>query len=203
VAGTFRDHLGLSELYLADLDAISGDRPAWDVYATLRADGFRLWVDAGVRRASQAVELAAQGIESVVAGLETVSGPAALAEAARALGERLVFSLDLRDGVPLGELTPWGSSEAPAVAESAIALGVRRLLVLDLARVGVGAGTGTEALCARLAASHPGVEVSAGGGIRGHADLVRLRGLGVRAALAASALHDAALTRADLAGFGR
>jgi phosphoribosylformimino-5-aminoimidazole carboxamide ribotide isomerase len=80
-----------------------------------------------------------------------------------------------------------------------LALGVRRLLVLDLARVGVARGPGTEGLCARLA-GQPGVEVSAGGGVRGRADLERLAGCGVRAALVASALHDGALSRADLEG---
>jgi phosphoribosylformimino-5-aminoimidazole carboxamide ribotide isomerase len=51
-----------------------------------------------------------------------------------------------------------------------------------------------------LAAAHPGVEVCTGGGVRGRADLERLRGCGVRAALVASALHDGALRREDLAG---
>jgi phosphoribosylformimino-5-aminoimidazole carboxamide ribotide isomerase len=200
VARAFRDHLGLSELYLADLDAIGGSPPDWDVYAALRAEGFRLWVDAGVRGAAQMIDLAARGIDSVVAGLETLSGPAALAPAVQALGERLVFSLDLQDGAPLGDHAAWGADAAAAVAERAVALGVTRLLVLDLTRVGVGSGLGTEALCASLAASHPRVEIGAGGGVRGRPDLVRLRGLGVRAVLVASALHDAALGRADLAG---
>jgi phosphoribosylformimino-5-aminoimidazole carboxamide ribotide isomerase len=109
----------------------------------------------------------------------------------------VVFSLDLRDGAPLGAGAGW-AADAASVAAQAVGLGVRRLLVLDLARVGVGTGTGTDALCARLAAAHPEVEVSAGGGVRGVADLRRLRDCGVRAALVASALHDGALTAADL-----
>jgi phosphoribosylformimino-5-aminoimidazole carboxamide ribotide isomerase len=85
-----------------------------------------------------------------------------------------------------------------SIAAQAVGLGVRRLLVLDLARVGGGAGTGTDALCARLAAAYPEVEVSAGGGVRGVANLRRLRDCGLRAALVASALHDGSLTAADL-----
>ena len=65
-------------------------------------------------------------------------------------------------------------------------------------RVGGGAGTGTDALCARLATAYPTVEISAGGGVRGAADLRRLRECGVLVALVASALHDGALTAADL-----
>jgi phosphoribosylformimino-5-aminoimidazole carboxamide ribotide isomerase len=198
VARAFADHLGLRELYLADLDAIGGAEPAWGTCAGLREDGFRLWVDAGVRSAGRARQLAAEGVETVVVGLETVAGPDALAEVIQALGARAVFSLDLRDGRPLGELGGWAGAEAWAIASLVVTLGARRLLVLDLARVGVGGGTGTEALCARVAATWPEVELSAGGGVRGPDDLRRLAVCGVRVALVASALHDGALMRADV-----
>jgi phosphoribosylformimino-5-aminoimidazole carboxamide ribotide isomerase len=195
VARAFRERLGLAELYIADLDAIGGAAPAWAVLEELRTAEARLWVDAGVRRPEEAVKLAAAGVESVVVGLETVAGPAALAETAAALGAGLIFSLDLREGRPLGQGWAGGAAE---IAGQAVALGARRVLVLDLVRVGVGSGVGTEELCAALARAHPEVEVSAGGGVRGADDLRRLMGLGVRAALLASALHDGRLTRADV-----
>jgi phosphoribosylformimino-5-aminoimidazole carboxamide ribotide isomerase len=199
MARAFASHFGLRELYLADLDAIAGGVPAWATYATLHAGGFRLWVDAGVRRPQGARALARAGVETVVVGLETVAGPHALGEVASELGERAVFSLDLRDGAPLGGKGTWEGADAWSVAAQAVRLGVRRLLVLDLARVGIGAGTGTEVLCARLAAAYPEVELSAGGGVRGAADLRRLREIGMRAALVASALHDGELTALELA----
>jgi phosphoribosylformimino-5-aminoimidazole carboxamide ribotide isomerase len=197
VARAFAEHFALTELYLADLDAIAGAAPAWATYADLHAGGFRLWVDAGVRRPADAQALVQAGVATAVVGLETVAGPAALREIVSELGARAIFSLDLRDGAPLGEGAGW-EGDAWSVAARAVGLGVRRLLVLDLARVGVGAGTGTEALCARLATAYPEVELSAGGGVRGAADLRQLRDCGVRAVLVASALHDGALTAADL-----
>jgi phosphoribosylformimino-5-aminoimidazole carboxamide ribotide isomerase len=200
VARALRERLGLSGLYVADLDAIAGADPCWDVLDALHDDGFCLWVDAGVREPGRANELAGRGVESVVAGLETVAGPGVLEACARTLGRGLVFSLDLRDGAPLGAWAAWGSDDPEAIARRAASLGVRRVLVLDVARVGLGTGTSTDALCTRLAAAHPEVEVSTGGGVRGRADLERLRALGVRAALVASALHDGTLGRADLAG---
>ncbi|HEY7156718.1 MAG TPA: HisA/HisF-related TIM barrel protein [Gemmataceae bacterium] len=200
VARAIRCHFGWSEFYLADLDAILGDEPAWTIYAALREEGFRLWVDGGVRGMTQACQLADVGIESLVVGLETVAGPAELAAMVRAFGEHLVFSLDLRQGEPLGERDAWESEDARSIAAQAVRLGVRRLLVLDLARVGLGGGTGTRELCVRLCAEFPEVEVSAGGGVRNRGDLEELRDGGVRMALVASALHDGRLTRADLDG---
>jgi len=49
-----------------------------------------------------------------------------------------------------------------------------------------------------LATTFPGVEISAGGGVRGVEDLSRLRDGGVQNVLVASALHDGRLTSGDL-----
>jgi phosphoribosylformimino-5-aminoimidazole carboxamide ribotide isomerase len=243
VAKALAAHLGCRELYIADLDAIGSGEPAWPLYAALRRQGFQLWVDAGIRRRTRAYQLAEAGIESIVAGLETLAGPAELAAMAQALGERLVFSLDLYQGQPLGAWraecvntpvgraegvntpvgraegvntpveraegvnTPVGRAEcvntlvsAENIAAQAVRLGVRRLLVLDLARVGCAGGTGTRELCARLCAKYPQVSVSAGGGVRHRGDLYELQQCGVQAVLVASALHDGRITRADFQG---
>jgi phosphoribosylformimino-5-aminoimidazole carboxamide ribotide isomerase len=189
VAETFREQFGLTELYLADLDAIAGKPPALALFRALHSRGFSLWVDAGLRFASESLPLAEDGVERIVAGLETLAGPDELTN----LGDRAVFSLDLKSGRPLG----WGG-DAWDIATMAIQRGVRRLLVLDLAQVGEGRGTGTETLCQRLVQSYAEVEISAGGGVRGIGDLTCLRACGVAAVLVASALHDGRLTRADI-----
>ncbi|HEY7330034.1 MAG TPA: HisA/HisF-related TIM barrel protein [Gemmataceae bacterium] len=200
VANALALQFGCRELYLADLDAIRGNEPDWALYTALHEQGFRLWVDAGIRRTTHACQLADAGIESIVAGLETVANPIELAEMARAFGRRLVFSLDLYQGEPLGDRDAWQWRDVDAIAAEAIQLGVRRLLVLDLARVGLDGGTGTRELCSRLCAKHPHLSVSAGGGVRHRGDLEELRKCGVQAVLVASALHDGRLTRADLQG---
>jgi phosphoribosylformimino-5-aminoimidazole carboxamide ribotide isomerase len=198
VARAFRDRLGLTDLYLADLDAIAGAAPALSVYASIRALGCRLCVDAGVRESSHAQRLA-DAVDRIVVGLETVTGPAELGRIVSALGsERVVFSLDLRDGRPLGDTSAWESADAETIAHRVIASGVRALIVLDLARVGVGAGIGTEELCARLRQAYPELELIAGGGVRNVGDLQRLAECGVQAALVASALHDGRIGKADI-----
>jgi phosphoribosylformimino-5-aminoimidazole carboxamide ribotide isomerase len=193
VARALVETFALRELYLADLDAIAGAGPAWPVYDAVRRSGASVWIDAGVRDVQDGLRLAELG--TVVVGLETVAGLDVVERLASRLGDRLVFSLDLRRGTPLA----WGE-DAEGIARSAIERGVRRVLVLDLARVGIGEGTGTENLCASLAAGHPGVEISAGGGVRGRADLERLSACGVQAVLVASALHDGRLMRDDVGG---
>jgi phosphoribosylformimino-5-aminoimidazole carboxamide ribotide isomerase len=194
VAMAFRDHLGLAEIYLADLDAIDGKEPAWKIYSDIQSLGGRLWVDAGVRDLADAQELVQVGISDVVIGLETLTGPTEMGAICHILEPvRVIFSLDMRRGQPLGNLRAWREPDAYSIATEAIGHGIRRLIILDLARVGLGTGLGTEELCRRIANAHPGVEITAGGGIQGPADLGPLAKCGVHSVLIASALHDGRL----------
>jgi phosphoribosylformimino-5-aminoimidazole carboxamide ribotide isomerase len=89
----------------------------------------------------------------------------------------------------------WGSRDAAAIARAAFAKGVTRFLVLDLARVGTGAGPPLEAA---RAVEKPlrAVDLLVGGGIRSVDDLRALALAGVRGALLASALHSGGIDRA-------
>jgi phosphoribosylformimino-5-aminoimidazole carboxamide ribotide isomerase len=196
VAEAFRQHFGLSLLYLADLDAISGQPPALPIYRHLESHGFQLWVDAGIRTEDHAGPLADVGVAGIVVGLETLSGPGQLAVICQHFGrEQIVFSLDLKGGQPLGDVQRWQQPNALGIAAEAAAVGVRRMIVLDLARVGMAGGTGTESLCQQLHEAHPQVDLIAGGGVRHDDDLRRLAENGLWGALVASALHDGHLTR--------
>jgi phosphoribosylformimino-5-aminoimidazole carboxamide ribotide isomerase len=62
----------------------------------------------------------------------------------------------------------------------------------------VGRGTGTLELVRRLRLSHPRLEITAGGGVRGVDDLRQLAEAGCDAALVASALHDGRITAKDV-----
>jgi len=201
VAQVLRERFGFDEFYLADLNAIQGGSPALDVYTKLQMRGLRLWIDAGIGAATdetftKLIELCVAGI---VIGLESVAGPEELRPILqRASADRVVFSLDLKAGKSLGRTQAWGTDDPWPIARRAIGLGVNRLIVLDLARVGVGGGVGTEELCARLKQTYPEVQLIAGGGVRGIADVKRLTSIGVDRVLVASALHDGRITPDDV-----
>jgi phosphoribosylformimino-5-aminoimidazole carboxamide ribotide isomerase len=197
LARSYRDALGLRELYLADLDAIAGAPAAVALYREVVALGLGLWIDAGVRDASSLPPLVDSGAETIIVGLETVRGPSALAEVVAAIGPaRTAFSLDLRAGRPVVAEGPgWRTDDPRAIAEAALALGVRRLVILDLSRVGTGRGTGTLPLFEGLAAAHPDVEIAVGGGVAGREDITALAEAGASCVLVGSALHDGRIGR--------
>jgi phosphoribosylformimino-5-aminoimidazole carboxamide ribotide isomerase len=201
VARAIRARFSWTELYVADLDAIAGGRWSADLYRHLRSNGFRLWVDAGVQIHAAAGLLLAHGILQVVVGLETLLGPQEWRDLTAAVDPgRLTFSLDLRNGRALGVTSQWGTDDPLRIAEQVIHDGGRRLLVLDLARIGEFGGTGTEDLCRDLVKLAEDVQVFAGGGIRDVGDIRRLRDVGVAGVLGASALHDERITSEDIRG---
>ncbi|MBI2823828.1 MAG: hisA/hisF family protein [Planctomycetia bacterium] len=205
VARALAETFDLPELYVADLDAIAGGQPAWRVYEELAACGAQLLVDAGCANVGRARAMSdfqpcGQPLSGVIAGLESIPSPEALAVMVAAVGrERLVFSLDLKDGRPLAAAGAWRDCRADEIAQGAYDTGIRRMIVLDLADVGTGGGVGPLELCRRLRDRLPDCELVAGGGIRGRADLEALAAAGCDAALVASALHDGRLTPQDIA----
>ena len=204
VARAIATRFACREFYVADLDAIAGREPSWEIYALLLANGWQLWVDAGIGALSRArtlAEFAAHGhqIAGVIAGLESLAGPQQLAEILAVVGrKRLVFSLDLKQGAPLATEQSSFGDDPFDIACAAITTGIERLIVLDLANVGNDAGLSTLELCRSIHAAAPHVELIAGGGVRGVADLQAMAAAGCRRALVASALHHGRLTPSDL-----
>ena len=199
VARAFREHFGFELLYLADLDAIVSGQPAPNLYRDLQDNGFRLMVDAGLRRACEGEVLLDAGVQTLVVGLETIFSPKELAGVVRQAGaDRVLFSLDLKGGRPLANPATWPPEDPGAILDRAVEAGVRRVLLLDLARVGGGAGIGTERLARQALAHSADLQVVVGGGVSGPQDLHQLKRLAVHGVLVASALHDGRLTADDL-----
>jgi len=196
IARAYRDRLGLTELYAADLDAIVGRVPQDGIVQALAAAA-TLWLDAGVSSLARARHVLTLGVERVIVGLETLESWNALRAIAAGVGaEGVAFSLDLRNGEPLTRMTP-PSSDAAAVAVKAVEAGVHSIIVIDVARVGTGAGLDLE-LIARVREAVPDVMLLAGGGVRGFEDLERLAGAGCDGVLVATALHDGRIGAADV-----
>jgi phosphoribosylformimino-5-aminoimidazole carboxamide ribotide isomerase len=200
LALAFRDVLGLRDLYLADLDAIAGGPPDLGFVSRAAESGLHVWVDAGIKDASLGTSLESAGACTLIAATETLGGRSGLqAVARRARVGSLVFGLDLNGGLPL--LAPgseWASSRTAHLIDAALEVGIRRILILDTARVGSGTGVGALPVVRDLLARHPEVEVTVGGGLASKGDLRTLEDMGVSAVLVASALHDGRLAWSDL-----
>jgi phosphoribosylformimino-5-aminoimidazole carboxamide ribotide isomerase len=195
LAETYLRLLGISEVYVADLDAIQERRPQDAMTKDLASLGAPLWLDAGVQSVKEAREAIERGAARVVVGLETLPSFDVLAEICEAVGrDRVAFSLDLRDGEPIVMKTADISAgqNAETMTLNAVAAGVGALIVIDLARVGTGNGVDAVTL-GRVRASAPDLTLIAGGGVRGWDDLVGLAKAGCNGALLATAVHNGSI----------
>lgn len=140
----------------------------------------------------------------VVVGLESLATPRELIDLAKLLGPRLgIFSLDLKAGTVLTSISQWRHSRPLDLVERAVAAGFRRVIVLDLAAVGVGEGPGVCGLCREIRRVFPELELISGGGVRHLADVRTFLDEGCDRVLVASALHAGTLAARDLAELQR
>ena len=197
VAKTFKT-LGFSELYLADLDAITGKQVNFEVYRRIvRETMLELMVDAGISEIEMAKEMLENQVSKIVIGTETLRSKSFVQEAVKLLGnDRLIVSLDLMGDKVLVKLGFDGCKDALCLLRDFRRMGVLGFIVLDLARVGSGEGVNMDFLKQAIASLGRGVYV--GGGVRGLADLIELRDLGVSGALVATALHNGKISITDL-----
>lgn len=203
VARALVERFGFDSVYVADLDAIREGRYAMDRWREIAAAGLKLWLDAGTGTADAARTVLARAGEAevqaeLVVGLESLQAFEELTEIVRLCPAGVLFSLDMQSGRPLTQVESCRSLSPLEIVERVWTCGIRRLIVLDLADVGVGGGTRTLELCRTIRTTHPEVELIAGGGVRGRDDLRILADAGCNAVLVASALHDGRLSREDV-----
>ena len=192
LARFYVDRLGVDAIYIADLDAIQGGAPQIALLASLCSLGAAVSVDAGVTTVDAARRVLTTDAAKIIVGLETLAAFDDLAAiCADVGGDHVVFSLDFRDGRALSKASPDDAPETLTIR--AVDAGVRSLIVIDLARVGVGAGLDLDMIGRVRRAAPPHVALLAGGGVRNWNDLERLAATGCDGVLMATALQSGAI----------
>lgn len=149
-----------------------------------------LQLGGGVRSTEDALSLVAAGAARVIVGTAAFEGE--LGSYVRALGDKLVVAVDVRDGEV--RTHGWERSGGLTVGEAVDrcrAAGVPRLLCTAVDRDGTLAGPDLELLGSVVAAFRG--PVLAAGGIRARDDLAALESIGVEGAVVGRALLDGLL----------
>jgi phosphoribosylformimino-5-aminoimidazole carboxamide ribotide isomerase len=182
--------LGFSELYVADLDAITGGHPNLSLFTRIAdATGLELMVDAGVTSLEAAEEVLNSQVSKVIIGTETLTSAGFVAEAVASFGsEKIVVSLDLMGDRVLSRFNLGRLAEPVAFLRELVGQGVSQVIVLDLQKVGSSEGVNTPFLKDML--KNVQADVLVGGGVRDIKDLLELKKLGVFGVLMATALHS-------------
>lgn len=189
---------GLKELYVADLDAILGKGNNLQVLKEIaQKTGLELMVDAGVADLNRAQEAFQSGVTRVIVGTETLPNLNFVKDAIARFGsEKVVVSLDLMNGQVLSKSKQAQSMNPLMLAGELEKLGVARLIVLDLARVGSAEGADVPFL--EKLRRNVTIKVLVGGGVRDTNDLLALKKTGVSGVLLATALHSGRISLDNL-----
>ncbi len=182
--------LGATRIHVVDLDGARDGRQANAaiVRAIAAAVPCPVQTGGGIRSVETVRETLAAGLDRVVMGTAAVTDRAALTAAIAAAGERLIVSVDARDGrVRIEGWTAATALEARAFVAELAALGVRRIVYTDISRDGVAGAPNFEAYEQLVRAG--GLAVLAAGGVSTLDDLRRLAACGVEGAIVGRALY--------------
>ncbi|HKH18682.1 MAG TPA: HisA/HisF-related TIM barrel protein [Solirubrobacteraceae bacterium] len=203
LARAFRSELGLDELYVADLDAIGGETERDGAMLAALAREARVMFDAGVSEPARARALLDLGAHRIIVGTETLNSPDALDRLLAELPHgAVILSVDLREGRLLSPDAQLAGLPALEAVPHLHRTDLREAIVLDVARVGSGAGPDL-ALIAEIHAAFPDLELLAGGGVRDVEDLRAICAAGAAGALVATALHSGVIGAGELEGLRR
>jgi phosphoribosylformimino-5-aminoimidazole carboxamide ribotide isomerase len=189
--------LGFKELYIADLNAITGNHDNFKVLERIALEtGLQLMVDAGVNDIRIAKEVIQHGVSKVIVGTETLTSVGFVEEAISHFGpKRVIVSIDMKNGQLLSKLDPREFSDPIDVLRRFQRVGLTQAILLDLARVG--GNEGVDLAFLKRVVEGVDLKVFVGGGVRDINDLVKLKELGVFGVLLATALHSGKIKVAD------
>lgn len=180
-------------LYIADLDAIAGIGNHFELVRGLAyaLPGATLWIDAGFSDVADCAFWLPLGATLVI-GTESLAAVDDWREIHGAFGDSVVLSLDFgTDG-----------NRGPEPLFSDPALWPKRLIAMDLTRVGADTGPDVDRLKAILDVAD-GCAVFAAGGVRSARDLAAIAALQAKGAVLATALHTNAITQNEIAALLR
>ena len=182
---------GAELIHVVDLEGARTGRMRPEVVSRIveAAQPAAVQASGGIRSTADAELLLDAGASRVVVGTAAFATDDALAQFARALGDRLVVALDVRDGRIA--VRGWEEDTGLPVEEAAercVAVGVARVLCTAIDRDGTLGGPDLKLLRRVLEASK--LPVLAAGGIASRADLDAVAALGCEGAVVGRALLE-------------
>lgn len=185
---------GARRLHIVDLDAAREGRAVNEetVRQIIDAVDLPVQIAGGVRDHDAIDRWLKAGADRVILGTAAIRDHEFAAEAARRHGERIIVSLDARDGVVATDgWTEAGGQRAEELLRRLSELGVRRFVYTDIARDGTLTSPNYEEIEALLGTTD--APIIAAGGVAETGHLVRLAQLGVEGAIVGRALYDGGL----------
>lgn len=185
---------GATFLHVVDLDGAKMGHPVnvFTIRKILDNIQIPIEVGGGIRSMEEIEMMLDLGVERVLLGTAAVQNPSLIKQAAREFGEKIVVSIDARDGiVAVNGWSGSGEIRADELASRVGDYGVTTIAYTDIGRDGMLSGVDVEK-CAAIAKSS-GLLVIASGGVNSIDDIRALKeyeSVGVIGAIVGKAIYE-------------
>lgn len=197
IAEAYSKKLGLKTLYIADLDALVGEKTNLKSVLKIKKQfpDLKILLDGGLDNKKDIVRILKKGIDYVIIATESLTD-LSLLEKLREYRDRIYISIDLKNGELIHKIKKWDQAETQQIIKEIKSYGYRKFIMLDLAQVGTGRGLAEYLL--DIKAAFPELEFITGGGIKDYRDVKIVKKAGFSGLLIASAFHSGSLGRAEI-----
>ncbi|AKL93700.1 1-(5-phosphoribosyl)-5-[(5-phosphoribosylamino)methylideneamino] imidazole-4-carboxamide isomerase HisA [Clostridium aceticum] len=182
---------GAEILHVVDLDgALEGRSKNLSVIQEIvNSVNIPVQLGGGIRSLETIKALMALGVDRVIIGTKAIQDKAMLKEAVEAYGDKIIVSIDAKDGyVAIDGWTKTSEVSAIDFASEIEKIGVATIVYTDIARDGMLKGPNFEAI--QHLQSHVKVNIIASGGVSSLEDLKKLSEIGVAGAIVGKALYE-------------
>jgi phosphoribosylformimino-5-aminoimidazole carboxamide ribotide isomerase len=189
---------GAKRLHLVDLDgAAAGEMCNAPVIERIaRRIQIPVQVGGGIRQIETIDHLLDSGVSRAILGTAAIEDPGLVEEASHRFGERIIVSIDAREGFVRGH--GWkegGRLTVNEVIDEMVRRGVKRFIYTDIARDGMLSGPNFEEIARVIARAQAPVIVA--GGIASVEHLKRLAKLGAEGAIIGRAIYTGDIDLAE------
>lgn len=186
---------GAVRLHMVDLDGakngLNDDKFLKALEKIASSTSLHIECGGGIRSVESAKRLLGSGADSVIFGSAAVKNKTLAEAAAKELGEAAIIGIDALDGVVATD----GWTESSGInyielAKKMAAVGIKNIIFTDISRDGAATGPNIEQL---EPLNKLGINITASGGIRNIDDIIKLKKLGVYAAICGKSLYSGSL----------
>ena len=168
---TLHHNYEFNEFYIADLDAIMKNHPNSEIIVNLMQNyDIRIMLDSGISTKEDIVAISQFGIDHIIIGLETLENLELIKSTLSVLGEKnIIVSIDMYLEKVITQINEFKFMSIPNIVKKIGDLGVYKIILLDLFRVGQKLG-GITPLYLKIRNEFNG-EIYVGGGIKNLSDI--------------------------------
>jgi phosphoribosylformimino-5-aminoimidazole carboxamide ribotide isomerase len=198
VARLFQEQ-GAKRLHVIDLDgAFEGEsRNLPAIEKIIRSVTIPVQTGGGIRSLQRLEQLFGAGVWRCILGTKAMEDSAMLQEALDRYGDKIVVSVDAKDGLVAVEgWTKVGTREAVDFSLELESMGLKTLVYTDISRDGMMQGPNLPAI--RKLREAVSLEMIASGGVSCLQDLINLKAAGVEGAIVGKALYEGAFTLPEI-----